>query len=93
MDKKRIITKDDVGKMFRVYAYGRTGPVFFELIHEVYDNKYSHFYFVENKNEWRYAYDDVGPYVHYYFEEVNALTAIVLFGNNIPREFRGFEHD
>jgi hypothetical protein len=91
VDKKRIITKDDVGKMFRVYGY--SGSVFFELIYEVSDSVYSYLCFVERKNEWCRGYDGVGPYSHYYFEEVNALTAIVLFGNNIPKEFKGFEHD
>jgi subtilase family serine protease len=92
--KKRNIYKSDVGKIFRVY----TDPPFvnsfeqFELVCSVHDSEYVYYSFRDERG-WVVKQNGKTSYLSYYFEEVNALTALILFGNNIPKEFRGFEYD
>jgi len=92
MNKKRTITKDDVGKMFRVYKEGDEEFVQFELVCDVKDNVYDYLCYRKGCG-WHEVRSIKTTYLGYYFEEVNALTALILFGNNISKEFKGFEHD
>ena len=85
--KKRMICKGDVGKMFKVYADDTFSH--FELVCGVDDSIYHYHYYMKG-GPWRSIAALRGPFRIYYFEEVNALTAIVLFGNNIPKEFKGW---
>lgn len=87
--KKRMICKGDVGKMFKVYADDTFSH--FELVCGVDGFIYHYHYHYMKEGPWRSPTAcGRGPFGSYYFEEVNALTALILFGNNIPKEFEGW---
>ena len=86
--KKRQICKSDVGKMFRIYHDDMFSH--FELVSGVDDFTYQYHYLYKEESWWGIACGSKGPFSGYSFEEVNALTALILFGNNIPKEFKGW---